>query len=123
MVRRTISETVIDGHRVPAHTMLFLPPVFNHRDAAWWSEPDGFDPERFAPQRAEHKRHAFCFHPFGGGAHKCIGMHFATMLAKCFMHQFLLRYRVHTPPGYEPRMQWVPLTKPADGLPLRLERL
>jgi cytochrome P450 len=121
--RRTIADTEIDGHQVPANTMLFLPPSFNQRDAEYWTDPDSFDPDRFSPERAEHKRHSFCYHPFGGGAHKCIGMHFANMMAKCFMHQFLLNFQVATPPNYQPRMQWAPLTKPADGVPISLTRV
>lgn len=123
MTRRTIRECTLGGFHVPANTILFLPPSYNHRMPEYWSNPDKFDPERFTPERAEHKRHSFCYLPFGGGAHKCIGMHFANMLAKCFMHQFLLKYEYSTPPGYDPEMLSVPLPRPADGIPLKLKKL
>jgi cytochrome P450 len=118
--RRTIRDCEMEGHYIPANTMLYMPPAFNQRDGQYWSNPDQFDPDRFSPEREEHKRHSFCYHPFGGGAHKCIGLHFAAMLVKCFMHQFLLRYDFKTPPNYQPKMQWVPLPKPADGVPLTI---
>ena len=57
--------------------MIMLSPPFTHRMEEWWSNPLEFDPMRFSPERAEHKRHGFSYVPFGGGAHKCIGMHFA----------------------------------------------
>lgn len=123
MTRRTIQACELAGFELPANTMVFLPNMYNHRDPAWWSNPETFDPDRFSEERAEHKRHSFCYTPFGGGAHKCIGMHFANMLAKCFMHQFLLNYTFRTPAGYNPRIEWVPLPKPADGVPLVLERV
>ncbi len=123
MTRRTINESELGGFKVPANTMIFLPNMYNHRDPTWWSNPETFDPDRFSPERAEHKRHSFCYTPFGGGAHKCIGMHFANMLVKCFMHQFLQAYKFSTPPGYNPKTEWVPLPKPADGVPLKLERV
>ena len=82
-----------------------------------------FDPGRFSPERMEHKRHSHSYVPFGGGAHKCIGMHFAIMNAKCFMHQFLLRYRFSVEEGYCPKMQTLPLPKPGDDLPLKLTRI
>lgn len=63
------------------------------------------------------------FHPFGGGAHKCIGMHFAEMLVKVFLHRFVQTYSFRTPAGYAPRLEWVPLPKPADGVPLMLTPL
>jgi cytochrome P450 len=61
--------------------------------------------------------------PFGGGAHKCIGMHFAAMVAKCFMHQFLQNYEYATPKDYNPKMDFMPLPKPHDGIPLTLKAI
>ena len=75
-------------------------PDFTHHDPRIWSQPWRFDPDRFGPERAEHKRHAYAFVPFGGGAHTCIGKSFAYMLAKVFLHQLLLRYRWRVPDGY-----------------------
>ncbi len=123
MTRRTIRECEIGGYRVPANTMLFLSPTFSHTMPEYWSNPQQFDPERFLPPREEHKNHSFGYMPFGGGAHKCIGMHFANMQAKCFMHQFLLKYRYRVADGYDPRLLTVPLPKPADDLPLALQRI
>jgi len=122
-VRRTTRACEIGGHRVPAHTVLYLPMMINQRDPQWWTDPARFDPDRFAPPRSEHRRHPMAFHPFGSGAHKCIGLHFAEMLAKAFLHPFLQRYAFATPPGYAPRLEWVPLPKPADGVPLKLTPL
>jgi cytochrome P450 len=123
MTRRTIRECEMGGFRIPANTVLMLPPRFNHTMEQWWDEPKKFDPDRFGPERLEHKRHPFMFHPFGGGAHKCIGMHFAVMNAKCFMHQFLRRYEFKTPPNYNPWMHVVPMPRPGDFLPLELKKL
>ena len=121
MTRRTINECEIGGYRVPANTMLWLPPIFNHTDPKYWTNPETFDPDRFSPERAEHKRHSFCYHPFGGGAHKCIGLHFASMLTKVFMFQFVQAYDYETPAGFKPKLEWIPLPKPAS-LPLTLAR-
>lgn len=119
-MRRTIRAIELGGHRIPPHTVLHLPMMINHLDARWWTDPERFDPERFAPPRSEHRRHPMCFHPFGSGAHKCIGMHFAELVAKAFLHCFVRRYSFSVPAGYAPRLQWVPLPKPADGVPLTL---
>ena len=65
----------------------------------------------------------FAWMPFGGGAHKCIGMHFANMIVKCFMHQFLLKYEWTLPDNYSPKMESFPLPKTADGLPVILKKI
>ncbi len=123
MQRRTIAECDFGGHRIPANTLLFVPPQFSHTMGEWWDDPMKFDPDRFSPERSEQKRHSHSYVAFGGGAHKCIGMHFAIMNAKCFLHQFLLRYRFSVPEGYCPKMQTLPLPKPGDDLPIELSRI
>lgn len=122
-MRRTLRECELGEQKIPANTVLFLVPMFNHRMAEWWNNPEQFDPDRFAAPREEHKRHSFNYAPFGGGAHKCIGMNFAQMNAKLFMHQFLLRYRFKTPAGYVAKSQTLPLPKPIKDLPLIFEKL
>ncbi|NRB37226.1 MAG: cytochrome P450 [Pseudomonadales bacterium] len=123
MQRRTIKACKIGGCDVPANTIIFIPPTYNHRMPEFWSNPDDFDPERFAPDRQEHKSHSFAYMPFGGGPHKCIGMHFAAMVAKTFMHQFVLTYDFTTTQKGAPKADYFPLPKPSDGVPLKLKSL
>ena len=123
MQRRTIRDTTIAGHHVPANTVISIPPVYNHFMDEFWTNPNVFDPMRFAPGREEHKNHSFCYMPFGGGAHKCIGMHFANMMVKCFLHQFLLKYEWSLPANYQPKLEAFPLPKTADGLPIELKAI
>ena len=123
MVRRNIREVELGGVHVPANTMIYQMPSFSTRLAGYWTNPDSFDPERFSAQRVEHKSHPFAFMPFGGGAHKCIGMHFGMMQSKLFMYQFLKRYRFRLPANYQPVFRTVPLPKLEDNLPLIIERL
>jgi cytochrome P450 len=44
-----------------------------------FTDPERFDPEPFSEARAEDHSHRFASTLFGGGAHKCIGLHFSTM--------------------------------------------
>ena len=53
-----------------------------------WPEPETFDPLRFTEANSR-GRHKYAFVPYGGGAHMCIGLHFAYMQAKCFAYHFL----------------------------------
>ncbi len=123
LARATLNDCSLGGYDLPARTFVSTCPGFNHRMAEWWDNPNLFDPERFAPERAEHKRHSFNYVPFGGGVHKCIGMHFAKMQVTAFMHQLLLRYRFKTFANYVPDLQAIPLPKPKDDLPIIIERI
>ncbi len=121
--RRTIREVEMAGVKVPAHTMIFSFPRFSHWLEDYWTEPAKFDPDRFSPERAEHKQHPFLFHPFGGGAHKCIGMHFSQMEYKNFLFKFLKRYDFESKhENSDVFMQTFPLPKPSDDMPIRLMR-
>ena len=123
--RRTVREVSLDGHRIPAHTNVSVAPTYTHHMAEWWPEPERFDPDRFSAERAEHKKHSFAFMPFGGGAHKCIGLHFAGLQGKCFLFQLLLKRRVGMPADYAKRVKYVevPFPHPTEGLPIELSRL
>lgn len=123
MTRRTINECELGGQRIPANTILFIPAGYNHRLEKYWPDPLKFDPDRFSPEREEFKNHSFCYIPFGGGAHKCIGLHFANMMSKAVMQKILLNYEWSVPAGYDPKIEAFPLPKPADNLPLSLKRI
>jgi len=123
MMRRTIKETELGGHHIPANTLIFQMPIFTNRFEKYWTDPDSFDPARFLPERAEQKRHPFAYMAFGGGAHKCIGMHFAYMQAKLFTQVFLQSYKISLPENYQPEFLTIPLPKIKDHLPLITEKL
>lgn len=123
MQRRSIGACELDGHAIPANTLLFLAPQHSHRMAEYWDRPEHFEVDRWLPPRQEQKRHGFSFVGFGGGAHKCIGMHFAQMQSKLFLHQFLRRYRFRLAAHASSKMQTVPLPKPLDNLPIVIERI
>ena len=120
-VRKAIRDTEICGYYVPAGTNINLWPGMNHRLPELWTEPDTFDPDRFAEPRSEHKRHRYAFAPFGGGAHKCIGMVFGQLEIKTIMHRVLQNYRLELPhPGYVPKYDFAGMPVPIDGMPIVL---
>jgi cytochrome P450 len=108
------------GYRIPAKSMVVISPIHTHHMPEWWNEPTRFDPERFSPPRAEDQRHTHAWIPFGGGAHLCLGMHFADVQIKSIMHQLVQRYRWSVPAGYTMPVQQAPISKPLDGLPIQL---
>jgi cytochrome P450 len=123
MPRMCIKDTVFQGYEIPAGMLVGVYPIHAHYMPSLWTDPTRFDPERFSPDRQEDKRHAFAWVPFGGGAHMCIGQHFATLQVKAIMHQLLLRYRWSIAPGYVMPYQLIPIAKPKDGLQVTLQRV
>jgi len=111
------------GYRIPEGAMVAVYPLHSHYLDDWWTAPGRFDPERFAPGRAEHERHTYLFAPFGGGAHMCIGYRFAELQIKAILFALVRRYRWSVPAGYTLPEQQAPIAKPTDGLPITLARL
>ncbi|MEL6211211.1 MAG: cytochrome P450, partial [Pseudomonadota bacterium] len=123
ILRRALRDFDWHGHRVPAGSWVYVSPALVMRDPTYFTAPERFDPDRFAPERNEGTGHRFAYAPFGGGAHKCIGMHFAGYQAKAFTAALLRQGRVSLVGGAEPDWQAVPVPLPRNGLPVRLESL
>ncbi len=121
--RRTVKDMELFGYQIPKNTAVAISPLFTHYMEEYWTEPNRFDPERFSKARAEDKKHFFQWVPFGGGAHKCLGLNFAEVQTKLFLFHLLTRYQIKVKDGYEMPRTWVPLIFPADGLPVSFDAL
>jgi cytochrome P450 len=122
MPRRTIKDFTFKGYAIPAGAMVGINPLFTHHMPDIWPEPEKFDPMRFTDE-AQRNRHRFAWVPYGGGAHMCLGLHFAYMQVKCFTRHFLQNLEVSLEPGYKPDWQIWPIPKPRDGLRVVLKAL
>ena len=122
LLRRTIRECDFGGVKVPPDTMVCVPSTYIHRLPDWWNHPNTFDPSRFSEEVSEHRRHSFMWIPFGGGAHKCIGMHFARMLFLLTFRELVANYQIEFAKDdyYPAKLQHFPFTRPLDNLPVRL---
>jgi len=115
MPRRAVRDFTFKGFAIPAGTLVGINPLFTHHMPEIWGEPERFDPTRFTKE-AERNRHRYAWIPYGGGAHMCLGLHFAYMQAKTFARHFLQNLDVSLPSGYRPQWQMWPIPKPKDGL-------
>jgi cytochrome P450 len=120
--RRALRDFHFGGHRIPAGTTVSASPGAVHADPALWPDPARFDPLRFTAEKVA-ARHKYAWVPFGGGAHMCLGLHFAAMQTKVLLARILTRYELVAAPGYAPRWQAWPIPKPRDGLRLALRRI
>ncbi len=120
IARRALVDVEIHGKVIPAGTPVAVFPIQVHRSAEWWSQPEKFDPERFSSERAEHRLHPYAWAPFGGGAHMCLGLHFAEMQVKAVLLPLLRSWQWSVPEAYVPNYAYAPIAKPRDGLPIQL---
>ena len=120
VARRTVKETSVLGHRFPADTYVMTAPVFTHHSAEVWPDPSRFDPERFSVERREDKVHRYAWHPFGGGVHSCLGMHFGGAEVKTVMAHLLRRFEWRVDPAYACPLDYTSLPFPSDGQPVDL---
>jgi cytochrome P450 len=118
--RAAIQDCEFEGYQIKKGEQVFICPSFTHRMPEIWSEPNKFDPERFNKERAEDRNHKHAWIPFGGGAHKCLGIKFAELQVKLILFHLLKNYQISVEPGYEMPYAPAPIGKPSDLLPLTL---
>jgi len=123
MPRKTVKDVEFQGHFIPKGTRVAISPVMTHRWEKVWKNPNTFDPLRFSPEGGVKEQHKYAWIPFGGGAHMCLGLHFAYMQSKVIMCHMLSDYDLVLPESYHTDFQVMPLMKPVDGLPVTLKAL
>jgi cytochrome P450 len=120
LARSAAREVTLHGHRIPAGAPVTLFPLLVQRDPRWWTDPDRFDPLRFSPERAEHRRHPGIWTPFGGGAHMCLGMNFAELQSRAVLRALLRRVRWSCGPHDRYDHAFAPIGHPRGPFTLRL---
>ena len=120
--RGVLADTTIGGRPVPAGATVSTASLGLHVHPDWWSDPLAFDPDRFAPDRAEDKAHSHLFVPFGGGAHLCIGNHLAEVMAKVVVVRLLAGHTLTADPGEVVAFRPVPIPRPRRTLVLDIAR-
>jgi len=112
VIPRVCTRSVRVGrYAIKAGDELWLWVYFMQRDARWFSLPERFDPDRFAPG-GEASRHPRAYLPFGAGIRSCIGRGFATLEAVLVLASVLQRFRLelsdHRPVFARPRITLAP---------------
>jgi cytochrome P450 len=100
LISRTPTEDdEVGGYLIPAGSMVLISKYVIHRHPDFWENPDGFDPERFTPERiAARPRHAYF--PFSAGPRKCIGDGFGVLEMQMVLATVLQRYQLDLVPGF-----------------------
>jgi sterol 14-demethylase len=91
---------VPEGHAVAS------PLVLHNRLPHIYDEPDKYDPDRFAPRRAEDRAGgALAYLSFGAGRHLCVGEAFAYMQLKLIWSHLLRNFEMELVSPF-PRTDW-----------------
>ena len=93
MSRTAINEDEIGGYYIPAGSEILVFPYITQRHPRWWSDPDAFRPERFAPENSA-ARPRYAYLPFGAGPRTCIGLNFAMTEILAVVALILQRFRL-----------------------------
>ena len=100
---------------LPAGCSLVAPIYHLHRDPRFWSNPDGFDPERFSPENVK-KRNPNCYIPFSLGPMDCLGK--LLLLFVFMLHKPLMAWLIQWLSKFPHRGDWgeckIPMHVPAS---------
>ena len=121
LMRRAVDDDEMGGYRIPKGSTVVLCPYVTHRHRDYWDNPEGFDPERFTPERAAHLPRMAYF-PYGGGPRKCIGNTFAALEMPLVVAMVAQRYRPNLVPGQTVFPEPAISLRPRDPVLVRLER-
>ena len=119
--RSAVEETELGGYVIPKRSVIFIVPWVTHRHPDFWTDPEGFDPDRFAPEsRAQRHRHQYL--PFIAGPRMCIGASFAQVEGQLVLAQVARRFRLPLMPGQRVVPEPVITLRPKDGVRVSIDR-
>ena len=98
MLRTTLADDVVCERRIPRKSVVVIMPWIVHRHRRLWDDPDRFDPERFAVERAA-TRPRDAYLPFSVGPHACFGSALAIVEILAGVAVVAQRVRFRLVPG------------------------
>ena len=117
--REAVETDEILGQTIPAKSILFLSIYALHRHPQLWTDPNRFDPDRFAPEQAK-ERSRWHYLPFGAGPRMCIGNNFALMEMQLLLALLVRQFNFTVAPGFTAELQPLITLKPKHGILLEL---
>jgi cytochrome P450 len=124
MSRTPRVDDEIGGYLIPVspNTLVFVCPYVTHRHPDFWDNPEGFDPQRFTPERIA-GRHRFAYFPFGGGPRLCIGEPFGMLEMQLVISMVAQAFRPNVVPGFPVQAQPAISLRAKHGILMNLEQL
>lgn len=105
----------VEGHKIPANTMVLALLYHSHHREEDWDEPMRFNPDRFL-----NVKNPNAYFPFGAGPRMCIGNNFAMLEMQIFLIQFLKKFKVDIHSETDHAYKALITLKPKNGIKLQL---
>jgi sterol 14-demethylase len=122
LMRTILRDFEYKGYPMPRGDLAMISPAVSHRLPEVFRDPNQYDPNRFAPGREEDKQAHYCLIGFGGGKHRCIGLHFAYQQIKVIWSVLLRQFELElAQPKYEPNYATF-VVGPKQPCPVRYHR-
>jgi cytochrome P450 len=119
MSRQSTVDTDLAGLPIKSGTQIIIPIYAIQRHRRHWSDPDRFEPSRFAPEN-ETKISRYHYMPFGAGPRICIGMTFALIEGVAILATLVRAASFAAVSGHEPEAVSRVTLRPAGGMPVRV---
>ncbi|MBY6152598.1 cytochrome P450 [Vannielia litorea] len=121
MVRENVKPETFRDRKVKRGSQIVLSPWHQQRNERLWSNPDGFDPGRWATEEGRRcGREAYM--PFSAGPRVCTGAGFAMVEGPLILAMLLRRLRFETVEGRVPRPVAHLTVRAAEGIHLKVSR-
>lgn len=114
--RVMLEDVAYKGYRIPKGWTVRLEIAGHHHHSEVWTAPEAFDPERWSPERAEHKTRPYTFLPFGGGPRICLGTNFAMAEMRVMLALLLRDYTWSLLPDQDLTYHTIPFPRPRSGI-------
>jgi cytochrome P450 len=118
ITRKAISSDRFGDYSLPAGAEVMISPYVVQHSPAYWTDPETFRPERFAPGQPEPVSGAYI--PFGMGPRACIGCEFAIHQARMVLAMAAQRYRLEMIPDRSVIFDARATLRPRYGLPMHV---
>ena len=120
-VRQAARDIELGGFTVRRGTLVVWSPHLAGRDAATWTDPLRFDPDRFVGLTAEQQALADqAWVPFGRGPHMCLGFGLAKMELALIISRLAQRLVAVSSSSDMPRPIGMVVNRPTGGAVLRV---
>ena len=118
--RQVMENQNIGEYLIPAKEQVFFSPYLLHRNKAYWTNPEEFNPDNFLPEQIK-QRPSYAYLPFGGGPRLCIGNNFALMEMQIMLALLVKYFDFEKIEEVFPDPQIT--LKPKGNMPIKVSRL